>query len=295
MKSAGVTPFRYHSDRLEALVCIGTVGHQRHKILSFGGAIDPGEAIDVAACRELHEESGMHVNGKPVTPDQINPCVDLLFPQTAERHEFFHYYLMIQPSDVVSFVVPSHQYETKAVGSIAGCPTEPISGTMKMSRVAWVPVDVLLSTENVFENFLEVLSFQPESLPGPVAQRASSSASAASASAASAEVVWNCAQCTFLNHGTNPQCAICASPSPFFESGVPMDVVSSVSQGIICPSCTYVNSAKNKTCDICGQTLESVRSSSSMAGKKTKRKGNKKQKGNKKRKRRTRVSRIKNL
>ena len=228
-KSAGVTPFRYTRDRLEALVCIGTVGHQRHKSLSFGGSIERGETTDVAACRELLEESGMHLNGRPVTPNRISPCVHSLFPQRAGKHEFFHYYLMIQPSDVVSFEIPSHQSESKAVDSIAGCPSEPIKGRMQMSRVAWVPVDILLRTENVFDNFQEVLFFQPEFLRHPVEPSATAStsepasasnlasASAAAASAASAMVPLaassykSCHVCTLLNSGDKTRCEACGS------------------------------------------------------------------------------------
>ena len=228
MKSAGVTPFRYTRGRLEALVCIGTVGLQRNKILSFGGAIDPGEAIDDAACRELYEESGMHLNGKPVTPDLISPCAEILFPQRAERHEFFHYYLMVQHSDVVSFVVPSHQHESKPVGNIAGYPTEPIHGTMERSQVAWVPVDVLLRTENVLENFLEVLSFQPAHLHGPVAQCASASATAPSSASASA---------------SPPASASASSINHLYSLQKP------------CPTCTLLNSGDKTRCEACGSEL----------------------------------------
>jgi hypothetical protein len=229
MKSAGVTPFRYTSDRLEALVCIGTVGLQRNKILSFGGSINPGEAKDVAACRELLEESGMHLNGSPITPNLISPCVKILFPQRAEMHKFFHYYIMIQPSDVVSFEIPSDQHESKSVDSIAGYPTELIHGTMERSHVAWVPVEVLLTTENVFENFLEVLFLQLGDLPSPVAPSATASAldstltldspsiSASAASVASAMVPLPtasykpCPTCTLLNSGDKTRCKACGS------------------------------------------------------------------------------------
>lgn len=226
MKSAGITPFRYNQGRLEALVCIGVGGAQNNKILSFGGAIEIDEKSDVAALRELHEESGMHLNGNQVTRDRISPCTQMLFPQQAGRHQFFHYYLMIHSSDVVTFEIPSHQFESKAVDTIAGVQTEPITGTMQRSRVAWVPVDILIGRQDVFENFQEVLIFQPDFLPPPenpsaftmVQQHAASASApaAAAASAAGSSVLSEyvpasvaCPQCTFLNSSDKTKCEIC--------------------------------------------------------------------------------------
>lgn len=244
-KSAGVTPFRYNHGRLEVLVCIGIGGAQHNKILSFGGSMEHGETSDVAAVRELYEESGMLLNGNPVTRDSISPCIHTLFPQTAGTHQFFHYYLMIHSSDVVSFVIPSHQEESKAVDKIAGVTTEPIKGTMQRSRVAWVPVDILLGRADVFENFQEVLFFQCQDMPQSPISTMSPSASAVGYK--------ECVKCTYQNSSDKTKCDMCDYTFPEL-SFMPAAAASSVSatEYKACPICTYINSSDKTRCEICG-------------------------------------------
>jgi len=248
-KSAGVTPFRYNHGRLEVLVCIGIGGAQHNKILSFGGSIEHGETSDVAAVRELYEESGMLLNGNPVTRDRISPCIHTLFPQTAGTHQFFHYYLMIHPSDVVSFVIPSHQEESKAVDKIAGVYTEPIKGTIQRSRVAWVPVDILLGRADVFENFQEVLFFQFQDMP----QSAISIMSSVASPSSSAVGYKECVKCTYQNSSDKTKCDLCDYTFPEL-SFMPAAAASSVSatEYKACPICNYINSSDKTRCEICG-------------------------------------------
>jgi 8-oxo-dGTP pyrophosphatase MutT (NUDIX family) len=249
-KSAGVTPFRYNQGRLEVLVCIGIGGAQHNKILSFGGSIEHGETSDVAAVRELYEESGMLLNGNPVAQDSISPCIHTLFPQTAGTHQFFHYYIMIHPSDVVSFVIPSHQEESKAVDKIAGITTEPIKGTMQRSRVAWVPVDILLGRADVFENFQEVLFLQFQDMPQSAISTMSSVASPSSSTVGYKE----CVKCTYQNSSDKTKCDLCDYTFPELSFMPPAAAASSVeaTENKACPICTYINSSDKTRCEICG-------------------------------------------
>ncbi len=255
IKSAGVTPFRYNQGRLEVLVCIGIGGAQHNKILSFGGSVEQGETSDVAAVRELFEESGMLLNGIPVTRERISPCIHTLFPQKAGTHQFFHYYLMIHPSDVVSFVIPSHQEESKAVDKIAGVTTEPIKGTMQRSRVAWVPVDILLGRADVFENFQEVLIFQFQDMP----QSAMSTMSLLASTSPSPSVIEykECVKCTYQNRSDKAKCEVCDFKFPELTSFMPAAAAAAIAtfedtQYKACPICTYINSSDKTRCEMCG-------------------------------------------
>lgn len=172
MRSAVVTPVRNNNGVFEVLVCIGAVGAQTDHVLSFGGAVDAGETLKRAAVRELEEESGMRLNGHLVPEARLVECDGFggaFFPQYAGGRQIYHYYVMVNPGDRVTFTRPSHEHETKAVDVILGVETE-LREDGGRSRVAWVPKTLLEASgedghpfifgQPVFENFLQVVQGQ---------------------------------------------------------------------------------------------------------------------------------------